>query len=61
MTVCICVSGSGSLEKPQEKRISRPDKERRGEEDDGEVDEWRKMLPEKEKHQDLPRDSGGEV
>lgn len=55
------MSGSGPLEEPQEERVSRPDKERGGEEDEGEVDEWRQMLTEKEKHQDLQRDSGGEV
>lgn len=57
----VCVSGSGPLEESPEERVSRFDKERRGEEDDGEDDEWRRMLTEKEKHQDVQRDSGGEV
>lgn len=50
------------MEKSEEKYFPRPDQEGGGEEDDGEVDVRRYLyLSEKEKHQDLQRDSGGQV
>lgn len=49
------------MEESQEERVSGPDQKRRGEEDDGETAEWRWRITEKEKHQDLQRNSGGKV
>lgn len=50
------------MEKSEEEYFSRPDQEGGGEEDDGEVDVRRHLyLPEEEKHQNLQRDSGGQV
>lgn len=58
----VCVSGPGPMEESEEEYFPRLDQEGGGEEDDGAGDVWRRLhLPAKEKHQDLQRDSGGQV
>lgn len=50
------------MEESKEKYFPGPDQEGGGEEDDGELDVGQSLyLTEEEKHQDLQRDSGGEV
>jgi len=49
------------MEESQKECVSGPDQKRRGEEDDGETVEWRRRITEKKKHQDVQRNSGGEV
>lgn len=50
------------MEKSQEKYFPRPDQKTRGEEDDGAIDVRRRLyLSEEKKHQDLQRDSAGQV
>lgn len=49
------------MEESQKECVSGPDQKRRGEENDGETVEWRWRITEKEKHQDVQRNSGGEV
>lgn len=56
-----CVSGLGQMEESQKECVSGPDQKRRGEENDGETVKWRRRITEKKKHQDVQRNSGGEV
>lgn len=49
------------MEESQEKCVSGPDQKRRGEENDGETVKWRRRITKKKKHQDVQRNSGGEV
>lgn len=58
LRVCL---GPGAVEESQEKCLSRPDKERGREEDDGKTAEPRRRLAEAEKFQDLQRDRGRQV
>lgn len=58
----VCVSGPGPMEKSKEEYFPGLDQEGGGEENDGAVDDRGHLyLPKKEKHQNLPRDSGGQV
>ncbi len=49
------------MEESQKECVSGSDQERRGEKDDGETVGWRWRITEKEKYQDVQRNSGGEV
>lgn len=50
------------MEESEEEYFPGPNQEGGGEEDDGALDDWRHLyLHEEEKHQDLQRDSGGQV
>lgn len=55
------MSALGQMEGSQKECVSGSDQERRGEEDDGETVGWKWRITEKEKYQDVQRNSGGEV
>lgn len=58
----LCVSGPGPMEESEEEYFPGSNQEGGGEEDDGALDDRRHLyLHEEEKHQDLQRDSGGQV